>query len=123
MLSGTGLGDDASLTHALCQQDLADTVIDLVSTGVIEILAFKIDARASQLLGQSLGKIERTLGRPIISQDLPVTIPELLIFAGIDKSQLQSLECRHQTLRHVTATKSTEEAGAIGPSPCNPVLA
>ena len=38
MLSGSGLGNHSGLSHFLCQEHLTDNVIDLVGTGVVQIL-------------------------------------------------------------------------------------
>ena len=41
MLAGTSLGDDARLSHTTCQQNLSDSVVDLVRTGVVQVLALQ----------------------------------------------------------------------------------
>lgn len=38
MLSGSGLGNHSGLPHFLCQKHLADDIVDLVGTGVVQIL-------------------------------------------------------------------------------------
>ena len=43
MLSGSGLGDDVGAPHFAGQQDLADGVVDLVRSGVVQLLAFEVD--------------------------------------------------------------------------------
>ena len=48
MLSGTCFGYDSRLTHFVGKKDLADGVIDLVCTGVTQILTFKEDAPSSE---------------------------------------------------------------------------
>ena len=58
VLSGSSLGDDASLTHALGKQNLTDGVVDFVGTGVVKVLALKVEL-ATVLLAHSLGKVER----------------------------------------------------------------
>ncbi len=63
MLAGTGLSDDALLAHACGQQCLADGVVDLVRTGVVQVLALEQDLRAADVIAQALGVIDR-LGRP-----------------------------------------------------------
>ena len=40
----TGLSNQAGLTHALSQQSLTQHVIDLVATGVVQVLALEEDA-------------------------------------------------------------------------------
>ena len=57
MLSGAGLGDDATLAHPLCQESLSERVVDLVRAGVGEVLALDEDAGASELAGQVLGVV------------------------------------------------------------------
>ena len=43
VLTRAGLGDHALLAHALGEQALAERVVDLVRTGVVEILALQVD--------------------------------------------------------------------------------
>jgi hypothetical protein len=49
MLPRTGFGNDTRFTHALGQQDLAETVINLVAAGMVELVALEIDFRAIAL--------------------------------------------------------------------------
>ena len=57
MLTGAGLGNDAWLAQALGEQRLADTIVDLVGAGVIEILALEVDLRAAETLRPAPGMI------------------------------------------------------------------
>jgi hypothetical protein len=50
MLSGASFGDHAMLAHALDQQALPQTVINLVRPGVQKIFALQINLCAAQLL-------------------------------------------------------------------------
>ena len=59
MLAGAGLGDDPGLAHAAGEQDLAHDVVDLVSAGVVELVALEVDLGAAEMVGQPLGEIER----------------------------------------------------------------
>ncbi len=54
MLSGAGLGDDASLAHMPSQKNLADGVVDLMRAGVAQIFALEIDLRAAEALRVNL---------------------------------------------------------------------
>ena len=45
VLTGSGLRNDFLLSHALCQKDLPDHVVDFVSAGVIQVLPLEIDLR------------------------------------------------------------------------------
>ena len=59
VLAGTGFRDNASLAHALGQQRLSEHVVDLVRSGVVEILALEEDARPVRVLRQPLRFGER----------------------------------------------------------------
>src|SRR5260370_36471276 len=62
VLTRAGLSDDAPLTHALREQNLAERVVDLMRAGMQQILALEINFCAAEFLRQALGEIER--GRP-----------------------------------------------------------
>jgi hypothetical protein len=38
-LTGTRLGDDLRLAESFCEEDLADSIVDLVRTGVIQVFS------------------------------------------------------------------------------------
>ncbi len=64
VLSRAGFRDDPRLAHAHREQDLADTVVDLVRAGMVELVALEPDLRAlalggifPQFLGQPFGII------------------------------------------------------------------
>ena len=57
MLSGTCLCDDARLTHLLGQQNLTDGVVDLVGTGMVQVLTLQIESTAV-LFTHSLGIVQ-----------------------------------------------------------------
>ncbi len=52
MLSGAGLGDDAGLAHPLGEQRLPQHIVDLVGTGVVEVLALEEDPGAARVFGE-----------------------------------------------------------------------
>ena len=56
MLPGAGFRDDAMLAHALDQQRLPKTVVDLVRAGVQQVFALEINLRPAKLLGKPAGK-------------------------------------------------------------------
>jgi hypothetical protein len=58
VLTGSGFRNDAFLTHPHCQETLAETIVDFVRTGVIEILALQVYLRPSPGLRQARGKVE-----------------------------------------------------------------
>ena len=67
VLTRTGLGQHLLLTHVLCQQGLADAVIDLVGTGVIEVLTLEIDPRSTELFRQPAGVEQWTRAADIVA--------------------------------------------------------
>ena len=66
MLPGPGLGQHLLLPHVLGQQCLADTMIDLVRTGMVEILAFQEDARTTEFFRQTAGVEQRARATDVI---------------------------------------------------------
>ena len=42
VLSGTCFGDDTFLSHAACQQDLPDSVVDFVGACMVQVFPFQI---------------------------------------------------------------------------------
>ena len=59
VLTGTGLGDHSGLAHVSRQQSLPEHVVDLVRTGVVQVLSFQEDAGPAGMRGQTLGLIQR----------------------------------------------------------------
>src|ERR1700674_1351603 len=59
VLAGARLGDHSRLAESFRQQRLADAIVYLVRTGVIQILALEIDLRAAELFGPALRVIDR----------------------------------------------------------------
>ena len=58
MLTSTGFCDDTGFTHLLCHQDLTDGIVNLVRTGMIQILALQIEL-TSILFAHSLRIVKR----------------------------------------------------------------
>ena len=58
MLPGSRLGDDAGFPHPACQQDLSDRVVDLMSAGMVQILALQIYL-AAILPAQPFSQVKR----------------------------------------------------------------
>src|SRR5207302_4385135 len=59
VLTGPGLGDDASLAHALGEEGLTDRAVDLVRAGVREVLSLEEDARETDRRCEARGVGER----------------------------------------------------------------
>ena len=71
VLSGTGLGYDALLSHAPCKQYLPDGIVYLVGTGVVQILALEVEP-AAVLLAHALGQVQWTGPAHVVAQQLLV---------------------------------------------------
>ena len=59
VLPGPGLGDKPLLAHDLRQQPLAHTVIELVGSGVVQVLAFEVDLTVADLARQPVTMVDR----------------------------------------------------------------
>ncbi len=114
VLAGAGLGDDPLLAHAQSEQRLAEGVVDLVGTGVVEVLALQPDARApfgtGVVGGEPLGLIERGGPAHVGAQEMVQTACEGGIGPGLGGGGLQFRQGRHQGLRHVLAAVAAEAA-------------
>ncbi len=81
VLASPGLGDHAGLVHPLRQHHLADGVVDLVRTGVVQILALQVDLGASGVFRQPLGVKQ---GRRAADVVLQITVqPRLKLGVGL----------------------------------------
>ena len=68
VLAGTGLGDQPGLAHPLGEQRLAEHVVDLVRTGVVEVLTLEQHANA-ELLAQPEALGEHRGAPGVVAQD------------------------------------------------------
>jgi hypothetical protein len=59
VLSGSGLGDHSGLLHPQSQQGLSKRIVDLVRTGVIEILSLEPNLCSTEQTAKSLGMVQR----------------------------------------------------------------
>ena len=108
MLAGPGLGDDALLAHAQREQRLADRIVQLVRSGVAEVLALEMDAGAAEVLAQARGRVEG--GRPA-DEGAPVAGKlelKLRIGLGFVPHVLELVERAHQRLGDVLAAEGSE---------------
>ena len=108
MLAGPGLGDDALLAHAQREQGLADRIVQLVRSGVAEVLALEMDAGAAEVLAQARGRVEG--GRPA-DEGAPVAGKlelKLRIGLGFVPHVLELVERAHQRLGDVLAAEGSE---------------
>ena len=58
MLAGTCFSNDAGFTHATRQHGLPDSVVDFVSTRVVEVFALEENLRSTLFLAHTRGVID-----------------------------------------------------------------
>ena len=108
VLSGTRLGDDTRLTHLLRQQNLADGVVDLVGTRMVQVLTLQIQLTAV-LLTHPLGIIQRRRSAHIVLQQRMILSLKL---CALDNRQISLLQVMHtfvENLRHIRAPELSIE--------------
>ena len=114
MLAGAGFGDDTALAEALCEQRLADAIVDLVRARVIQILALQPDLRAAELARPALGVID---GRRTADVMLELALEfrdEVGIVAVARVLRLQLVERRNQRLGDEHAAVGAEMSALVG---------
>src|SRR5262249_21996783 len=105
VLARPRLGDHPALPHAPREQRLADRVVDLVRTGVSEVLALQIDAAANSL-GEALGRVERRRPPDEVAQQGGQLGLEAIVLPGLGPGGAELVERRNQRLG--------DEAAAVG---------
>src|SRR5690606_25568565 len=112
--AGAGLGDDALLAHAPRQEDLADTVVDLVRAGVVQLLALEVDLRAAAVLGQAFGEIQRGRAADVVALEVGEFLGDLGVLLGLLVFGGQLVDQRHQGFGDVLAAERAEQAAGVG---------
>ena len=113
VLSGPGFGDDPLLAHPLRQQPLTQAIVDLVGSGMIQILPLEIDPGAAKLVGESIGPRQGSRPATVVPQQ-PVQVrlkPGVL--PGFQVGLLQLFQGVHQGLGHKLAPVGTEVPSAV----------
>ena len=108
MLTGTSLCDDARLAHAACQQNLSDSVVDLVRAGVVQVLALQ-EQTAAILLAHAPCLVERRRAAHIVFQQLAVFLLEFLRLYDWQVLFLQRFHRGIENFRHIRSTESPIE--------------
>src|SRR6185503_14207103 len=113
VLACTRLGDDAPFSHSTRKEHLSDSVVDLVSAGVIEILALEKDC-GSEGFRKSRGRAQRRWPADIRGQHFVDFARDRGVGNGGLKGRSQLVEGRNQCLGNVSATKSAEPSLICG---------
>ena len=102
VLTGAGLGDDATLAHPLRQQRLPDRIVDLVRAGVGEVLALQVHRPAGPL-GEPLGQVQRRGTADEVAVQAGEPAAEFLVLPGGGPGIGQLVERPDQRLGNVAA--------------------
>lgn len=114
VLAGAGLGDDALLAHAPRQHDLAEHVVHLVRTGVVELFALQVNLGAAEMLGETLGEIERRGPADIVLEIAVHLGLEGRIGLGRGVGLFQIEDQRHQGFGNEASAENAEMAALVG---------
>jgi hypothetical protein len=91
-----------------------DAIVDLVRTGVIELVALEVDLGAAEMLGQPLGKIHRRRTARIVRVEMIEFRPEGRIGLRLGPFLFQLQDQRHQRFGNETAAENAEHALLVG---------
>jgi hypothetical protein len=112
VLAGAGLRHDAPRAEPPRQQRLAERVVDLVRTGVREVLALEPDLRAPAL--RQVGAGLSAVGRPTQSRSSRLSSAlKLAIRQPAPHAALQPLVRRDQRLRHIASAERAVAAALV----------
>ena len=113
MLSRPGLRDDALFAHPLGQQGLAERVVDLVRSGMRQVLALQVNLRAAEILAEARRMIEGRGPANVLMEQVAKTILKSLVALSVCVGTIQFVQGRHQRLGHELPPEATEIAFAI----------
>jgi hypothetical protein len=105
VLTGPRLGYDAGLAQAVGQEGLPEGVVDLVGTGVQEVLALQIDAPSRR---QAPREVEGRGPAGIRSPEMLELPFERRVVASLTPRSLQLVQGRDQRLGHEAVPESSE---------------
>ena len=115
MLPRSGFRDDPGLAHPPGEKDLAEAIVDLVRTGVVQLVALEVDPRAAQMRGQPFGEIERARPAGIVLVEPAHLLVERRVVLRLLIGGADLADERHQRLGHIPAAIQAEMAPLIGP--------
>ena len=118
VLASAGFGNDPLFAHAQGQQGLAEGVVDLVGTGVVEVLTLQPNAGAALGPGVMGAEPLRLVkgGRPahISAKQVVEAVGEGRILPSLRGRHLELRQGRHQGFRHVLPPKLAKAPGTRG---------
>src|SRR4029079_13361685 len=105
VLPCAGLGDDAPLPEPRRQQDLTERVVDLVRSGVVEVLALENDAAPRR--GKPMRLVERRRTADVVRPQSCELLAERRVRTGLVPAALEFIERGDQRLRDVAPAVGT----------------
>ena len=114
MLAGPCLRDHPRLAHAPGKQRLANGVVDLVRTGVVEILALQVDLGPAQPFRPVFRVVHRTGTADIVFEFVIELRDEFRIAAVMLVGRLQLVQRVHQGFGHEHAAVFAEMPVLVG---------
>ena len=108
MLAGTGLGDDAFLTHALGKDGLTKGIVNLMSTGMEQIFTLQENLCLAVMLRELLGIVEHGRTTCILLQDTLEVSDKLRVILVPIISLFQFVQDRHYRLRYILSAVLTK---------------
>ena len=114
MLAGTGFGDHPLFTHALGQQRLANGVVDLVRTGVVEVFALEVDLRAAAGFAEPAGVVNRAGAANVVLEFVLVFGQKIWVVFIAGVFALQFVQRSHQGFGHISAAVAPKVALCVG---------
>ena len=97
VLSGSGFGDDPFLAHATGQQNLPQSIVDFMGTGMVQVFTFEVNS-SPVFFGETFGVVERGWTSDVITEQIIQLFLEAgvshhlqVVFAQIFDSRIQDL--------------------------------
>ena len=119
VLSGSGLGNHPFLAHPFRQQQLAEDVIDLVTTRVVEVLTLEEDRGTATFSGKPVYRGQRARSTDIVSVECVQLSLKLRVIASPFELMRQLIEGVHQRLGHKPAAIVAEFVRNAGWNSCS----
>ena len=113
MLARSGLCDDALLAEPLCEQDLAQRVVDLVRARVGEVFTLDVDLRPAELCSEVTGEVDWGRATNVVCEESVQLVPERLVAPRRLVCLLQFVERGHECFWHELATEAAKAARCV----------
>jgi len=113
MLASSGFRDEPPLAHPDRQEGLSERVVDLVGSGVEEILSFEIDARPAERLAESFGVVERCWAAGVLMEERLEFSSEGRIASRRHVRTFQFVEGGHDRFGDKLSPERSEVSGAM----------